>query len=39
MEAFFREVGRFRTKPTQDEVEKVFSAHGMKVVGPPLPAE
>lgn len=39
MEAFFRETAAWTAPPTKEEVARVFAAHGMQVVGPPLAAE
>ncbi len=36
MEAFFRESCEMPNLPTPEEAERLFAAHGMKVVGPPL---
>ena len=38
-EAFFQEGSRFTQPPTREEVEKLFAAHEMQVVGDPLPIE
>ena len=35
-EAFFRESCQMRRLPTPEEADRIFAAHGMKVVGPPL---
>ena len=35
-EAFFRESCETRRLPTPEEADRMFAAHGMKVVGPPL---
>ena len=35
-EAFFRESCEMRRLPTPEEADRMFAAHGMKVVGPPL---
>ena len=39
MEAFFKALAHFAQPPTNEEVNKVFEAHGMKVVGEPLKVE
>ncbi|MCW5898954.1 MAG: cupin domain-containing protein [Flavobacteriales bacterium] len=39
MEAFFRKTAAWRTPPSKEEVARVFAAHGMRVVGPPLTLE
>ena len=36
MEDFFAVTNHWISSPSKDEIEKVFSDHGMKVVGPPL---
>lgn len=36
MEGFFRETAQWTTPPDKEEIARVFSAHGMEVVGPPL---
>lgn len=36
MEGFFRETANWTGPPAKEEVERVFAAHGMQVVGPPL---
>ncbi|HVU48896.1 MAG TPA: cupin domain-containing protein [Terracidiphilus sp.] len=38
MEAFFLEMSRLTGPPLPDEVQRIFRAHGMEVVGPPLKA-
>lgn len=35
-EEFLHETTRHNTVPPQEEIEKAFEAHGMKVTGPPL---
>jgi mannose-6-phosphate isomerase-like protein (cupin superfamily) len=35
-EAFFRESCEMTRLPTPEEADRMFAAHGMKVVGPPL---
>ena len=35
-ETFIRDTARFSELPSQEDVEKAFEDHGMKVVGPPL---
>ena len=35
-EAFVRESCQMRRLPTPEEADRMFAAHGMKVVGPPL---
>lgn len=39
MENFFRETADWASTPAKDEVARVFAAHGMQVVGPPLSVE
>ncbi|MBK8583511.1 MAG: cupin domain-containing protein [Flavobacteriales bacterium] len=39
MEGFFRETATWTAPPAKDEVARVFAAHGMEVVGPPLTPE
>lgn len=39
MEGFFRETAGWTSPPSKDEVARVFAAHGMEVVGPPLSPE
>lgn len=36
MEGFFAETAQWMAPPTKEEVARVFRAHGMEVVGPPL---
>jgi quercetin dioxygenase-like cupin family protein len=36
MEDFFRLTDSWSTPPTNKEIEKIFEAHEMKIVGPPL---
>ena len=41
MEAFFRELGTYGNPPIHealsfDELRRLFQAHGMEIVGPPL---
>jgi quercetin 2,3-dioxygenase len=36
MEAFFLEMSRLTGVPSPEEVQRIFRAHGMEVVGPPL---
>lgn len=36
MEDFFRKIGALKSPPTPEEGAKLFAAHDMKVVGPPL---
>ena len=36
MEAFFREVGKLTGLPPQEEFQRLFRAHGMEIVGPPM---
>jgi mannose-6-phosphate isomerase-like protein (cupin superfamily) len=38
-ETFLRDTARLPDVPTPDEVAKAFAAHGMTVVGPPIPVE
>lgn len=35
-ETFLRKLAKLTKPPTQEEAEKLFAAHGMKIVGPPL---
>ena len=35
-EAFFKALANFSKRPAKEELEKLFEAHGMKVVGAPL---
>ena len=37
MEAFFQEYGKFAARPSVEVMKKLFSDHGMEIVGPPLP--
>lgn len=37
LEEFFLKSCRMTSLPTLEEAERLFAAHGMKVVGPPLP--
>lgn len=37
LEEFFLQSCRMTSPPTPEEAERLFAAHGMKVVGPPLP--
>ncbi len=39
MEGFFRETAQWMAPPSKEEVARVFRAHGMEVVGPPLKVE
>jgi hypothetical protein len=39
MEQYFRDVTRFAGPPTEEENRRLFEAHDMKVVGPPLPTD
>ncbi|HQV51655.1 MAG: cupin domain-containing protein [Flavobacteriales bacterium] len=39
MEAFFQETAQWTLPPSKEEVARVFRAHGMEVVGPPLQVE
>ena len=39
MEGFFRETAQWTAPPDKAEVARVFAAHGMEVVGPPLQRE
>jgi mannose-6-phosphate isomerase-like protein (cupin superfamily) len=39
MEGFFAETAQWTAPPSKEEVARVFRAHGMEVVGPPLAAE
>jgi len=39
MEGFFRETAQWTSPPSKEEVGRVFRAHGMEVVGPPLAVE
>ncbi len=36
MEAFFKATSEWISPPTQEEIVKIFTAHDMEVVGPPL---
>lgn len=36
MEGFFRTTDAWQTPPLKEEIARVFAAHGMRVVGPPL---
>ena len=36
MEEFFHELNAFTKPPTEQEIQKIHLAHGMKVMGPPL---
>jgi len=36
LEAFFRQSSEMTRLPTPEEADRMFAAHGMKVVGPPL---
>lgn len=38
-ETFIRDTANFSTLPTPEEIEAAFTAHGMTIVGPPLPVE
>jgi quercetin 2,3-dioxygenase len=37
MEAFFAELAKIEGMPRREELETLFSAHGMEITGPPLP--
>jgi quercetin dioxygenase-like cupin family protein len=39
MEDFFEVTDKWTSPPTKEEISRVFAAHDMKVVGPPLKAE
>ena len=39
MEAFFREIGKLTALPPEEEFQRLFRAHGMEIVGPPLPVK
>ncbi|MEO5643411.1 MAG: cupin domain-containing protein [Bacteroidia bacterium] len=39
MEAFFKETNEWIAPPSKEEIAKVFAAHDMQVVGPPLKAD
>ena len=39
MEDFFRATASWTAPPSREEVARVFAAHGMQVVGPPLAVE
>lgn len=39
MEAFFHAFTKFATMPPMSEMRGLFHAHGMEIVGPPLPVE
>jgi hypothetical protein len=36
MEAFFREQSKITSAPSAEEVQRMFRAYGMEVLGPPL---
>ena len=36
MESFFRELGKLDGPPAPDVAQRLFRAHGMEIVGPPL---
>jgi len=36
MESFFLEMSRLSGTPSANEVQRIFRAHGMEIVGPPL---
>lgn len=36
LETFLRDLAKLTKPPTEEEAEKAFAAHGMKIVGPPL---
>jgi len=38
-ETFIRNAAKYAKPPTPEEAEKMFAAHGMKIVGPPLQVE
>lgn len=37
LDAFFRAQAKLKGRPTREEAERLFAAHGMTVVGDPLP--
>jgi len=39
MEDFFRELGKLTAFPRSEDAQRIFMAHGMKIVGPPLPID
>jgi hypothetical protein len=39
LEAFFRAGCELAQPPSPEETSRLFEAHGMQVVGPPLPVE
>jgi len=39
MEAFFGELAKVEGIPQRDELQRLFSSHGMEITGPPLPVE
>jgi mannose-6-phosphate isomerase-like protein (cupin superfamily) len=39
MEAFFVELAKIEGMPRREELERLFSSHGMEITGPPLPVE
>ncbi len=36
MEAFFDEFAQMTGAPAKEEMQRLFRAHGMEIVGPPL---
>jgi len=39
MESFFKVTNEWTSPPSREEIEKTFTEHDMKVVGPPLSVE
>ena len=39
MEAFFRDIAKLKSLPPPEDFQKIFRAHGMEIVGPPLSVE
>jgi hypothetical protein len=39
MESFLQESGKLKSQPSREEFQKLFQAHGMEFVGPPLSIE
>jgi mannose-6-phosphate isomerase-like protein (cupin superfamily) len=39
MEAFFGELAKVKGMPQREELQRLFSSHGMELTGPPLPVE
>ena len=36
MEAFFGELAKLGSSPQREEMQRLFSSHGMELTGPPL---